>query len=149
MFIELCCCVFFFFKQKTAYEMRISDWSSDVCSSDLYATLGMVQGKDQLIVGEPGVGGVKHCPKARDRGEEFQMPVRVPGERRYPVTAPDPGKGEPVGSLRYPAAERCISLTTQPIAADCARHHVQGCVRGGGICTDPADRQVRLGPGKD
>src|SRR3546814_2115932 len=33
---SLCvCCVFFFFKQKTAYEMRISDWSSDVCSSDL------------------------------------------------------------------------------------------------------------------
>src|SRR3546814_4872827 len=33
------CCIseylFFFFKQKTAYEMRISDWSSDVCSSDL------------------------------------------------------------------------------------------------------------------
>src|SRR3546814_9912974 len=29
-------CVFFFFKQKTAYEMRISDWSSDVCSSDLF-----------------------------------------------------------------------------------------------------------------
>src|SRR3546814_9131895 len=28
---------FFFFKQKTAYEMRISDWSSDVCSSDLLA----------------------------------------------------------------------------------------------------------------
>src|SRR3546814_4180808 len=28
---------FFFFKQKTAYEMRISDWSSDVCSSDLSA----------------------------------------------------------------------------------------------------------------
>src|SRR3546814_8884974 len=29
------CFPFFFFKQKTAYEMRISDWSSDVCSSDL------------------------------------------------------------------------------------------------------------------
>src|SRR3546814_19220805 len=29
------CFYFFFFKQKTAYEMRISDWSSDVCSSDL------------------------------------------------------------------------------------------------------------------
>src|SRR3546814_6107234 len=28
-------CIFFFFKQKTAYEIRISDWSSDVCSSDL------------------------------------------------------------------------------------------------------------------
>src|SRR3546814_6194587 len=36
--LELFCGVFllfFFFKQKTAYEMRISDWSSDVCSSDL------------------------------------------------------------------------------------------------------------------
>src|SRR3546814_458236 len=30
--------LFFFFKQKTAYEMRISDWSSDVCSSDLLST---------------------------------------------------------------------------------------------------------------
>src|SRR3546814_12293422 len=36
-------CLVFFFKQKTAYEMRISDWSSDVCSSDL-RTLG-VRGK--------------------------------------------------------------------------------------------------------
>src|SRR3546814_8283748 len=36
----LCCaCGFFFFKQKTAYEMRISDWSSDGCSSDLKETL--------------------------------------------------------------------------------------------------------------
>src|SRR3546814_9046337 len=34
MFLSL----FFFFKQKTAYEMRISDWSSDVCSSDLSPT---------------------------------------------------------------------------------------------------------------
>src|SRR3546814_18808002 len=33
LFVILFC--FFFFKQKTAYEMRISDWSSDVCSSDL------------------------------------------------------------------------------------------------------------------
>src|SRR3546814_5311948 len=31
--------LFFFFKQKTAYEMRISDWSSDVCSSDLFIQL--------------------------------------------------------------------------------------------------------------
>src|SRR3546814_13159697 len=30
----------FFFKQKTAYEMRISDWSSDVCSSDLFHRVG-------------------------------------------------------------------------------------------------------------
>src|SRR3546814_7834682 len=39
--------MFFFFKQKTAYEMRISDWSSDVCSSDL------------ARVEQPGVGAVQ------------------------------------------------------------------------------------------
>src|SRR3546814_9180200 len=35
MLLIYCLFCFFFFKQKTAYEMRISDWSSDVCSSDL------------------------------------------------------------------------------------------------------------------
>src|SRR3546814_14928248 len=35
---------YFFVKQKTAYEMRISDWSSDVCSSDLFLTLGITAG---------------------------------------------------------------------------------------------------------
>src|SRR3546814_5590634 len=38
----ICICCIFFFKQKTAYEMRISDWSSDVCSSDLLAAKGVV-----------------------------------------------------------------------------------------------------------
>ena len=36
-------CVFFFFKQKTAYEMCGRDWSSDVCSSDLYREEGNLQ----------------------------------------------------------------------------------------------------------
>src|SRR3546814_6029790 len=36
MSMIFCLFFFFFFKQKTAYEMRISDWSSDVCSSDLF-----------------------------------------------------------------------------------------------------------------
>src|SRR3546814_9314169 len=63
MFGCRCCsaCDFFFFKQKTAYEMRISDWSSDVCSSDLFA--------------DPGGGGAAHRaqrhfrPGAGERGE--------------------------------------------------------------------------------
>src|SRR3546814_6624757 len=38
--VMLCFCFFFFSKQKTAYEMRISDWSSDVCSSDLLDRVG-------------------------------------------------------------------------------------------------------------
>src|SRR3546814_3645482 len=40
---------FFFFKQKTAYEMRISDWSSDVCSSDLRSTLELRQALPERV----------------------------------------------------------------------------------------------------
>src|SRR3546814_9927018 len=44
LLFSLFCVFFFFFKQKTAYEMRISDWSSDVCSSDLLPSiLGVVR----------------------------------------------------------------------------------------------------------
>src|SRR3546814_12602387 len=39
--------MFFFFKQKTAYEMRISDWSSDVCSSDLHSRSPRPLGPDR------------------------------------------------------------------------------------------------------
>src|SRR3546814_4571867 len=39
----------FFFKQKTAYEMRISDWSSDVCSSDLYAVAVVIVGALMML----------------------------------------------------------------------------------------------------
>src|SRR3546814_19959071 len=50
-------CFFFFFKQKTAYEMRISDWSSDVCSSDLCCNGVLAQGtveeeEPRIIFGE-------------------------------------------------------------------------------------------------
>src|SRR3546814_2742812 len=51
--------IFFFFKQKTAYEMRISDWSSDVCSSDLFypglsvAALGyVIRDKLHVLLGQ-------------------------------------------------------------------------------------------------
>src|SRR3546814_3604883 len=47
--------MFFFFKQKTAYEMRISDWSSDVCSSDL---LG--RGHQRLRAGHPELEAELH-----------------------------------------------------------------------------------------
>src|SRR3546814_18996106 len=41
--------MFFFFKQKTAYEMRISDWSSDVCSSDLLRPLPRIGGAERRL----------------------------------------------------------------------------------------------------
>src|SRR3546814_10064553 len=46
------CWFFFFFKQKTAYEMRISDWSSDVCSSDLEKDHHTITGAPQVYDGK-------------------------------------------------------------------------------------------------
>src|SRR3546814_13354546 len=61
----------FFFKQMTAYEMRISDWSSDVCSSDLLEA-GFLQGQP-LFVGVLGdLGGVVVADLGRERGDEHQ-----------------------------------------------------------------------------
>src|SRR3546814_7145808 len=45
MCVCACLLLVFFFKQKTAYEMRISDWSSDVCSSDLLKVEGLVENR--------------------------------------------------------------------------------------------------------
>src|SRR3546814_17121183 len=50
--------MFFFFKQKTAYEMRISDWSSDVCSSDLLKTLREMT---RAMLLDRGFGRVETC----------------------------------------------------------------------------------------
>src|SRR3546814_2390155 len=51
----LCVCAVFFFKQKTAYERRISDWSSDVCSSDLGFERGNNRGSDVETRGPLGL----------------------------------------------------------------------------------------------
>src|SRR5213076_1367320 len=54
--MRICCTVsFFFFKQKTAYEMVGSDWSSDVCSSDLLAGLHVLIVEDEEAVRRPMV----------------------------------------------------------------------------------------------
>src|SRR3546814_9691512 len=60
---------FFFFKQKTAYEMRISDWSSDVCSSDLAAKLV------EHLIGHHGRGdgGVEAVGLAQHRNLNQQI----------------------------------------------------------------------------
>src|SRR3546814_18518247 len=112
--------VFFFFKQKTAYEMRISDWSSDVCSSDLSggfpaASLG---GRDDaaddgVVVktgarrggGEAGVGG--------EAGLEIDLQDgRPPGGVDPEVDAPIAGEHAPVPRAQAPksvASGKCVS----------------------------------------
>src|SRR3546814_5507735 len=74
------CFYFFFFKQKTAYEMRISDWSSDVCSSDL----GRWQREALTEAGNSATSLPLHhpfgwppSPSLRDR-EDRQRPLPTP-----------------------------------------------------------------------
>src|SRR3546814_7325264 len=62
--------IFFFFKQKTAYEMRISDWSSDVCSSDLAARLARRAGPSEAERHQSGVRAQCH---QRHRSEERRV----------------------------------------------------------------------------
>src|SRR3546814_3637465 len=63
--------VFFFFKQKTAYEMRISDWSSDVCSSDLTAL-----DDEAVALVETGRERPAHIVRQRDP-EAQQVPLAL------------------------------------------------------------------------
>src|SRR3546814_3349234 len=64
---------FFFFKQKTAYEMRISDWSSDVCSSDLCAAESTFFEQGYLDSLKPRVAKPKAVPKTIKRGPFFSL----------------------------------------------------------------------------
>src|SRR3546814_6265762 len=67
-------CIFFFFKQKTAYEMRISDWSSDVCSSDLRARVG----SEALVVRQSALELLRDVNPMRDpSGEREAGALRV------------------------------------------------------------------------
>src|SRR3546814_1779454 len=73
------CACFFFFKQKTAYEMRISDWSSDVCSSDLAQMLVPESRRRKTITVkdvEAVVAKIARIPPksvSRDRSEERRV----------------------------------------------------------------------------
>src|SRR3546814_19061816 len=58
------CCVFFF-KQKTAYEMRISDWSSDVCSPYLVSGRCLCDDVRIPAIGQPYRVGICHCLDCR------------------------------------------------------------------------------------
>src|SRR3546814_7121450 len=76
----------FFFKQKTAYEMRISDWSSDVCSSDLSKGTREAEahfGSHPHLSGRgfPGLHGLHREPLG-DRGAAVELARRAQGRAR-------------------------------------------------------------------
>src|SRR3546814_16687453 len=120
--MELRFYVFFFFKQKTAYEMRISDWSSDVCSSDLgggdaalrgghgleravrdEADHGWADGADignrRSLDIRPAVGACRRRPRDRDLVERREAPphprTRSGRDDPLPGTGGFGGRGEP------------------------------------------------------
>src|SRR3546814_7528149 len=66
--------VFFFFKQKTAYEMRISDWSSDVCSSDLSCSMGWVISVSSGLPGAKRTDAARACHSIQFRATSARSP---------------------------------------------------------------------------
>src|SRR3546814_20297821 len=105
----------FFFKQKTAYEMRISDWSSDVCSSDLPARQhpaserAVARLAQQRIVERLGFMPVRRWPVVPvgvDLGEyrlQAHRAARVIRSTRAAVASPAPGARGPVPQKRTTA----------------------------------------------
>src|SRR3546814_1417210 len=92
-YMFVCLTFFFFFKQKTAYDMRISDWSSDVCSSDLVC----VQRSAEAISArrkppESSLGCLPDCrlPGSRRRIDRVSPGIvdRAPGAARRPAALP-------------------------------------------------------------
>src|SRR3546814_8140284 len=100
------CLFFFFFKQKTAYEMRISDWSSDVCSSDLaHIELGPRVTRENAvkllrIIGWGLRGGLvdPRLRPRRERGEDLTRQRDGMGLRRRGIIGDPRDAGVHVGA---------------------------------------------------
>src|SRR3546814_2770593 len=111
-------CVFFFFKQKTAYEMRISDWSSDVCSSDLQhgrrTQIGQQRGIEQLA---KQIRHVQTCHFAR----RFQMRV---GQCRAQATRSEEHTSELQSLMRISYAVFCLKKKTKIQTNNHTQHNI-------------------------
>src|SRR3546814_20955915 len=102
-------CSFFLFKQKTAYEMRISDWSSDVCSSDLerlYTNARFAKDRD-----DPGerVGSLAHYPWAGDPRPDCQPEIVLTCCRFSPSRTAPPGHAGAGRSEERRVGKECVS----------------------------------------
>src|SRR3546814_4271855 len=90
--MRLCleCVLFFFFKQKTAYEMRISDWSSDVCSSDLARRRQRPQSSSNSTTRfryAPSFGKAHRTPTYLRRAGSARRETTVPRDRHREESA--------------------------------------------------------------
>src|SRR3546814_3040142 len=97
-----------FFKQKTAYEVRISDWSSDVCSSDLPVVARLTRPKWEICSVQAG-GGLswERCPPGRT-GTSSSSP-HTPGM----IRSARPGAGTPTDWEREIGRASCRERVCQ------------------------------------
>src|SRR3546814_14918655 len=112
-------CFVFFFKQKTAYEMRISDWSSDVCSSELLGQFGqpaVVDRRDAARCRRRDVGGERRTWRFAEASLGLADRQEL-GQRRHGIqhAARAPQYGAGVAVLCTAQASGCTRK--EPLAA--------------------------------
>src|SRR3546814_13798135 len=117
-------CLFLFFKQKTAYELRISDWSSDVCSSDLVRR--EAAGASRCLRSPPERRSTyAHCWFAR----RWERPVAAAASRGWR------------GSARQPAPPADRSTARPPRSEE--RRVGKACIRTGKSRWSPSTQQKK------
>src|SRR3546814_12734836 len=147
MYCHDCFVFFFFFKQKTAYEMRISDWSSDVCSSDLPS--GTFSRKREKGSSDPSPTKPQNQPfscEAGEGGAQRRMRARAQRARFWPTALQplcaaalaDFQQAQRVGRA---AVLHVVAAAEHAVVAGGERAGVvQGLRTGSGACGDSACR---------
>src|SRR3546814_11243776 len=139
-FVSFIFIIFFFFKQKTAYEMRISDWSSDVCSSDLPAARSPRRARTCRPV--PGAGHGERSAWLRLRWPMLRWfapraapstPVKAPAP--HPESWPGPFYRGYLGDASYGGHPGALLLRWDTAESE-VRRAGRACV---GTCEDRGD----------
>src|SRR3546814_20780059 len=117
-------CDFFFFKQKTAYEMRISDWSSDVCSSDLMGAY--VMAKSAVAAFSRQLGGA---------GEAFGIKANAILPMAYSRMNWESLKGTPEGDYlqKFASPDQIAAAASYLLHEECPVSGMSFSVSGGRI----------------
>src|SRR3546814_10173837 len=113
-------CGLFFFKQKPAYDMRISDWSSDVCSSDLLEALGFEFERSyypEKAVIQPGTEGLMYT--GNEKVWPYQDQARpAPRGHKVPVPGDTEGTKMVMDLLRARVEEAGVEVRYEPGATN-------------------------------
>src|SRR3546814_3493795 len=119
----------FVFKQKTAYEMRISDWSSDVCSSDLSKGLAL----DRLVQTPRSDGDAgRHGLAGRECAGFEKIDHLIDNEAAMNAKAPPPGERSQDRAGDLPDAPlECLAIADvgSAMRRDCLGRRIARCVR--------------------